>query len=287
MDIYSVLASKPHNSHYLSKYIRFIKNCQLKNQNYQGYTERHHICPKAEEMFPQYSSFAHHPWNCAVLTARQHFIAHMLLWKVYNNRSTTLSLYLMRHINGHKINSKIYENLKIKISYFISQYSKEINSNKVNVIEGKKVKKITIEEYNKGDYKGQHSGTIMVTDGTSSFRVPKNDPRFLSGELVGHTKGMTYAVDASGNSYYVKKDDPRFSTGELKGNNAGKIYITNGIQNKRISPNDTIPQGWQKGRTLKNSPKNSIWINNGITSKMIKSNQIPQGWSKGRIFKKK
>ena len=51
MDIYSILASKPHNPHYLNRYITFITECQLKNLNYNGYTEKHHICPKAKDMF--------------------------------------------------------------------------------------------------------------------------------------------------------------------------------------------------------------------------------------------
>jgi len=33
MDIYKILASKPHNPHYLNRYIRFIEWCQLANKN--------------------------------------------------------------------------------------------------------------------------------------------------------------------------------------------------------------------------------------------------------------
>lgn len=284
MNIYSILLSKPHNPHYLNKYMRFIINCQSKNQDSLGYTEQHHICPKAHDMFPEYSSFVEHPWNCAVLTARQHFIAHMLLWKTYNNRSTTLSLYLMKKVKGQNINSKIYEKLKIQRSAYISDYTKGINSNMVNVLDSGKIRKVTSDEFNKGNFKGQHHGTVMVTNGVNSFRVSKDDPRLASGELFGHTRGMTYAIDSNGNRFYVKKDDPRFKTGELKGNNADTITITNGKTNRRINPNNNIPSGWFRGMT-KNSPKGSTWINNGKTSKMFKGNQIPEGWTKGRLFK--
>jgi hypothetical protein len=34
-------------------------------------------------MFPEYEDFRLHPWNRAVLTARQHFIAHLILSKAY------------------------------------------------------------------------------------------------------------------------------------------------------------------------------------------------------------
>ena len=32
----------------------------------------------------------------------------------------------------------------------------------------------------------------------------------------------------------------------------GSMWITNGIKNKKISKNDTIPNGWKKGRKIKN-----------------------------------
>jgi len=252
MDIYSILSSKSHNSHYLNKYIRFIHNCQQKNQTYQGYTEKHHICPKAKDMFPEYSSFTFHPWNCVVLTARQHFIAHMMLWKAYNNESMTIAFGIMSNYFTVK-NSKIYQSIREKYSKMVSNQMKNT---------------VTIRNEN---------GKCMRID-KSEF--DSND------KLSGSTKGMTYAVDRHGNSYYVKKDDPRFSTGELRGNNAGTITITDGKTNKRIKPEESIPKGWHRGMT-KNSPKKSVWINDGKTSKMFKGNQIPDGWTKGRLFKKK
>lgn len=284
MDIYSVLSSKSHNPHYLNKYIRFVKNCQIKNRNYQGYTENHHICPKANDMFPEYVSFKDYPWNCVVLTARQHFIAHMLLWKTYRNKSMTMSFNMMKNLKEYKVNSKIYEKLKIERSFFMTENNSRINIGKVNIKEGNSIRKIELEEFHKGQYKAQHANTVMVTDGQSSFRVDADDPRLLTGELAGHTKGMTYAVDNNGDTHYISKNDPRFLTGELKGNNAGTITITNGKRNKRVDPSSEIPKGWYRGMT-KPSPKNSIWINNGEISKMFKGDKIPEGWVKGRIFK--
>lgn len=252
MNIYSVLSSKPHNLHYLNKYILFIVNCQHKNIGHQGYTERHHICPKAADMFPEYASFVEHPWNCVELTARQHFIAHMLLWKAYNNDSMTRAFGIMSNYYTIK-KSRIYQNIREKYSKIVSEQMK-------------------------------NTVTVRKEDGTCK-RISKKEFD-NSNEIFGSTKGMTYAVDNMGNSYYVKKDDPRFFTGELKGNNADTITITDGKINRRISPNENIPNGWRKGMT-KDSPKGSTWINDGKTSKMFKGDQIPKGWTKGRLFKKK
>jgi hypothetical protein len=80
ISIYAILASKPHNEHYLTRYFKFILSCKHSPEDY---TEKHHICPKAKDLFPEYSKLKTHPWNMAVLTARQHFIANWMLWKAY------------------------------------------------------------------------------------------------------------------------------------------------------------------------------------------------------------
>jgi hypothetical protein len=249
MDIYKILASKPHNPHHLNRYITFIKQCQQNNSVYEGYTERHHICPKA--MFPKYKSFTQYRWNCAVLTARQHFIAHVMLWKIYENKSMTRAIGMMTD-EGKIKKSEIYERIKIEYSVLVSL---------------------------------QMTGTVSIkTENGKSKRISKKE--FDSNEnLRGHTKGMTVAVDCDRNLFYVSSDDERLKSGILRGNNAGTITITDGVANKRIDPNSTIPDGWRRGMT-KDSPKCSVWVNNGKTSKMIKG-VIPDGWAKGRIFDKK
>lgn len=282
MNIYEILSTKPFNKHYLDRYIKFIKSCQVKNSNIVGYTEKHHICPKAKDMFPEYKNIKKHNWNYVVLTARQHFIAHILLWKVYRNKSMTLSLYLMTKLNDGRINSKTYEILKKERAAYISKYFPSVNVNKVNVIDGDgNIIKITREKFILGEYVAQHANSVVVSDGDKKFRISIDDPRYLSGDLYGHTKGKTFAKDDVGNGYYVSSSDIRLKTGELKGNNAGTITINNGLINKRISPLDTIPEGWCKGSIHKSS-KGSIWINNGITAKMHIGHVIPNGWKKGR-----
>jgi hypothetical protein len=47
MDFIEILSSKPHNKHYLNRYVKFIKYCS--NLNFEGYTENHHICPKLKD----------------------------------------------------------------------------------------------------------------------------------------------------------------------------------------------------------------------------------------------
>lgn len=164
MIIKYVLASRPHNPHYLTKYINFITACQTKNEGYEGHTERHHICPKAEDMFPEFASFSANPWNCANLTTRQHYIAHLMLYKIYNN-------YTMQ---------------------------------------------VAYQMLNTPEYKTRAKGYIPVRDVLGNrYNVNKDDPRYLSGELVPFSKGRVTVRDSEGFTFQVDNTDDRFLSGEL------------------------------------------------------------------------
>ncbi len=116
--IKNILFSKPHNAHYLERYYKFIITLIEENVN-EGYTERHHICPKASDLFPEYSNLKLNSWNKIRLTPRQHFIAHWLLWKAYGGSQRYAFLCMVRgvknkyqqdRVNG--LNSKTYDKLK-------------------------------------------------------------------------------------------------------------------------------------------------------------------------------
>ena len=55
---------------------------QKSNQDY-VYYERHHILPAS--LFPEYKDLKDNKWNSVLLTAREHFICHILIWKHYKS----------------------------------------------------------------------------------------------------------------------------------------------------------------------------------------------------------
>jgi len=116
IDIYTILSSKPHNPHYLKRYIKFILWCQKVNKDLDecAYTEKHHICPKAKSMFPYYSNFKEFEWNLIKLTASQHFISHHILAKAYNNRSMIGAF--IRLIRSTNRNHRSYSILRKRMS---------------------------------------------------------------------------------------------------------------------------------------------------------------------------
>ena len=76
--------------------------------------------PKSKYLFPQYQSFTEHPWNQAWLTYRQHYIAHLILTKVYTNNiqlsSMLKAFYRMSSVskdNRRTITSRMFERCKI------------------------------------------------------------------------------------------------------------------------------------------------------------------------------
>ena len=94
------------------------------------------------------------------------------------------------------------------------------------------------------------------------------DPRYITGELVGVTKDRIVVKDSNNNTLSVNKNDPRYLSGQLvgvtrgikyppghqlgsKNSQYGTIWITNGTQNKKINNNNTIPEGWYRGRIIK------------------------------------
>lgn len=101
-NIYSLLESKSINLHYAKRYVWFIDKF-----NNTGGTIKHHILPKAKDMWPEYSSFSKHRWNKSLLTARQHFVAHKLLWKALGG-SQIHAFWMMGRYNK----SRDYESVR-------------------------------------------------------------------------------------------------------------------------------------------------------------------------------
>lgn len=106
-DIYAILASKPHNPHYLNRYWKFIQSRPGVSEK----IENHHICPKAKDLFPQYASFKTFPWNKVSLQMREHFIAHWLLWKAYSGSQA--QAFKLMCLRSEKKSSKIYQLVKL------------------------------------------------------------------------------------------------------------------------------------------------------------------------------
>lgn len=136
---------------YLKVYCNLVRKAENRTPP-EGYTERHHIFPK--------SIFGNNN-RVVALTAREHYIAHALLEKIYMNRYGLDDNRTKKMINAfwimstknrkQKINSYIFENLRLRRSIILRE--KMLNDNPFKgkyhteetkeKLKGKKVSEIT------------------------------------------------------------------------------------------------------------------------------------------------
>ena len=158
-DIYTTLSSKPHSIHHLNRYWNFIQSVQHQTK-ITGFTENHHICPKAKDLFPEYKYFQKHNWNLIHLSRRQHWIAHWMLSKAYGI-SQTIAFFRMCAKSDLRITSRTYDIVKIEHSKIISNNSKGM--------------------------------AVYVDSNGTKIRCSTSDQRVISGELISSSKGRRYA----------------------------------------------------------------------------------------------
>lgn len=103
---------------YLKIYCNLIRKAENRT-SLEGYTEKHHTFPK--------SIFGNNN-RLVVLTAREHYIAHVLLEKIYIKRYGMSNVKTHKMINAHimmksgkYINSHLYENVRKRFSFIISK----------------------------------------------------------------------------------------------------------------------------------------------------------------------
>ena len=100
------------NQHHLVRYNNFIS--ALQGQAVEGYSEKHHIVPRSH-------GGSNKKDNLIVLTPRQHFIAHRMLWKAYGG--SMARAYFMMSATGKygKLGSKTYAMAR-------EDYSKQVSA---------------------------------------------------------------------------------------------------------------------------------------------------------------
>ena len=180
---------------YVNRYERFIDS--LKKQNVEGYSEVHHIVPRS-------MGGTNDTDNLIRLTARQHFIAHWMLWKAYGGKMT-MAFHAMvyrynKKIKRHtKINSRTHLKLVEQHSQFLSLLNTnnkyalgtkwtEESKQKMREIRAKQT--IPKESYEKSSM--SMSKLVWMNNGIKSCRINKSlvDEQkkngFVEGRLVAY-----------------------------------------------------------------------------------------------------
>ena len=124
MSFFIINRKDKHTMNYEKNYFDYINYVRTLNRerNKKSLYELHHILPKS-------IGGKNDKNNLILLTYREHYLAHYLLWKIYKNKQMLYAFWLMSNMPKikFKISSRLYEKLKIEfIRTTISTSSKKI-----------------------------------------------------------------------------------------------------------------------------------------------------------------
>lgn len=176
-----------------------------------NYVENHHIIPKCLGGNNEYD-------NMCILTAKEHYLAHYILTKIYpKNTKLMYAFGMMKNSNKYQIrmfSAKQYENMK-------KSYS---NAMKLD--------------------------NPMHDEQTKLKAIETRTKRYESGELVIRKLSDKERKDNSerwkGDNNPTRKNPENHN---FKNNSyvEGKLCFNNGIKNKYFYPDEIIPTGYVKG----------------------------------------
>lgn len=222
-----------YNEFYVDRYLSFIDSCVA-----DGSVERHHILPKS--MFPQYITNID---NIKPLTPRQHFIAHLMLRKVFpKSHEMQRASWYMVNTRDVKCNSRMYESIRSQNAELSAKQMSDAMSGKTT--------------YKDTDGNRYHLSTddpmitelrlVHISTGMSAFKdshdnryyLHVDDPmitelglvhvlygRTMDQEQVDKLRGYVTVKDSAGSGMKVSVDDPRYLSGELVQINTGTVNV--------------------------------------------------------------
>ena len=281
-----------------------------------GYVEKHHILPKCVGLGGEFDKN-----NIATLTAKEHFVCHLLLSRMVSDKilqsKLSYAAWQMTHINGrerYRIKSQQYELLRKQLSESYrglpksEQAKQRMRKPKSTTINMRKPK--SVPNWNKG-------GTISDEHKTKCSAAMK-------GRLVGKKNGFYGKTHSDEMKQQLREintgkqlsekhrknirkgllgkptwNKGRSATTEHRKNASagltGQILITNGTENKRIWPNDLDQYDmsvWRRGKTTAPVPKllGQIFITNGVDNRRINPDDIVNFdltvWRRGQTRKR-
>lgn len=302
---------KDENLIHLQRYVKFINSRPERDLKKDGF-HTHHIYPKSIAKKNNIEDFDG-DWNLIELTPREHFIAHLILWKC-GYREMISAFFFM---NGNKryggsISSRLFEKLALQFAEETSirftgkplteDHKSKISDSHTGMVTPletcEKIRKIRLGSKDSEETKLKKS---ISHTGEKNFMYGKNWRDFASKEKIEEVRAKQSANSLGEKNHMYGRSSLEFKTDEeileikLKKQKTwnskedktrsfkGKYkIITNELENKSILKDEQVPDGWRLGRkhrtkeaNAKNSEyrKGSISITNGIENKVLPKNQ--------------
>jgi hypothetical protein len=173
-------------------------------------------------LFPEYSAFGKNKWNKAVLTGRQHLVAHWILSKAFTGKAgdkMKVAFWMMCNrtvtpytsVNKYSVLSRLYESAK-------SAASESIKGDKNPM------------------YKRGEKHHFYGTGGPMVGKRHSDETKQL----------MSANATGKSNNFHGKTHSDEF-----KARMALRKWITNGVKNSYIYTDVKVPEGWWYGKTVK------------------------------------
>lgn len=181
------------NIKYIDRYIRFIDSC--KGRAFTKPLEHHHIIPK--------SFGGKNGDNIIVLSARHHYIAHLILAKATGSPKMIKALHKMVYSRTgdvsreYKITSRVYSFLRTEHSKIVSSYSKNtVTAKHIYTGEIKRIPKKLFDKYNNVLYIGVAKGRKDTPDVVEAKRAASRKPRKVKqGTRIRSVSASKYSYD--------------------------------------------------------------------------------------------
>lgn len=253
---------------YTKYYFNIITNAknQVRTKKDSHY-ENHHIIPKS-------MGGSNTKNNLVLLTAREHFICHMLLIRMVSTKDVYRMVNAIRRFKAKAKTSKEFENIRRSISIFSKgemnpSFGKiwihNKNTKDILYVKSEEFKKLDQDIYIKGlpHQRGGNKNTFWINNGMEESMI-NNSTILPIGWVVGriHVPSNEQMKKISKARHTPEKDKEHSEkmTGDKHVNfgqpayNRGRIWINDGKASKMIATTNIetfLSAGWIKGR-LKN-----------------------------------
>lgn len=221
--------------------LRAFERCKTKKEakKHLEYFESHHIYPQCFN-----KNYAKEKENLVFLTAKEHYIAHLLLVRMFSGKKKSQMAYALlqfgrKRTGVYSLNSNQFAMIRRIMSETKTGMKREKFSDEwIEKLRQRAKERYESGQSSLGDQKGEHNGMFGKKHSEETKRIFREQRK---GKYAGPENPMFGRTHSKETVDFIKK------------NNTGRIWINNGIANKYIFPDgakEFLENDWKRGRKM-------------------------------------